>query len=180
MDLIIIQKRTEGNFSRILFCRAGDQAQIGSKATKSRRKLSMNYRGMQEIYFDQAKGSFCISLRSLARNLGCHPQTINNILKKNIAADKIIVAKEKLTYHHLSRTSAVIYEDAFYTFLEIVTNYNNLSDKIKAKALTFWVNYNSFKKDYISFTALPDFELDHMEMSLAPEHRRTLYPIKKL
>lgn len=180
MDLLIIKKQTEQNFVNFFFCREDDLVIPGNTKAKSRRKVRMFYPNMQEIYYDTDKKSYCVSVRALARNIDAHPQTITNILKPSIKEGKIEVSKAKMTNFNLSGKTDVLYESAFPFFLEQITYNNRLSDTIKAKTLLFWVNFSAFKQGkYLKLIKGRDFELDHVQMSLAPENRRENIVIQK-
>lgn len=178
MDLIIIKKKSTLGFAHLTFCREKDLVVPGNRHVKSRRKLLLPYVNVQEIHYDLNEKEFCLSMRTLSRNLDCHSQTIKNVIDRAIAAGTIELSPSPLTNFHLSKSTLALYEEFFPAFLEEVSYNNKVSDIIKAKTLTFWVNYLSLKEKYEELIIGADFELDHREMSLALENRRTKYPIQ--
>jgi DNA-binding transcriptional regulator YhcF (GntR family) len=100
-------------------------------------KLTESY----ELYFDKLKHTYCMSIRNMASQASCHPQTIKNAFKILEKQGKIKTQVAKLPSHQGDQTCSYLEQSDFLKVLDYLIEQTRILEATKIRLKNFKLTF---------------------------------------
>ncbi|MEN9871137.1 MAG: hypothetical protein RLZZ171_2125 [Cyanobacteriota bacterium] len=100
-----------------------------------------------QLYRHRQSGIYSVSIRSLAKIVSCHPQTVKNYFTKLSDRGDIVVQSALLPSSHGVQLSCYISEQYFETVVNYVVNSTRAKSETKIRLQNFLSSFQLFKRN---------------------------------